>query len=125
MEILFAALGIVLALLDGYVVVSHRGEASPNVVTIALPALIAAGSVTRPARERVSILSPAVMLALWLNRSVVTRPSVVHGVVLAGAVLLIWRAYRSPIAGRAAANRLLLAACTCLAGFLLAWLWRL
>ena len=124
METLFAVLGIVLVLLDVYVLTVRPSEASPSIVTIALPVLIAAGVLTRPARERVAILSFAVMLAAWLNRAVVTPQILVHGVVLGGAALLVWRSYRSPTTGRASRIRLLVAACASIVGFVLVWLWR-
>jgi hypothetical protein len=88
----FAILGLVLATVEVYTwLFRPNSYASVNPITIGLPVVIAAGVLKRPANERGAILTFAAMLAVSLNRALVSSQALVHVLILGGAIYLVWR----------------------------------
>jgi hypothetical protein len=122
---MFAILGILLAALEAYAwLFRPNSYASINPITLALPIVIAAGVLKRPAKERVGILAFAAILAVSLNRALVAEPMLVRVLVFGGAAWLMWWGYRHNM-NREAVKRFALAVVATVLGFLLLWLWQL
>jgi hypothetical protein len=117
---MFLILGVLMAALEVYAwLFRPNSYASVNPITIGLPIVIAAGVLKRPANERADILTFAVMLAVSLNRSLIPPQALVHVLVFAGAIYLVWSGYRTADLNRMAIKRLAIAAAVTVAGFIL------
>jgi hypothetical protein len=123
---IFPILGIVLVAIDAYAtLIRPSAQVTPNAVTIAMPILIAAGILKRPANERASILVLAAMFGVWLNRVVIPAQAVVHVIVLAGAVFLTLEGYRNDALKRGNLQGFTIIVGAVLGAFALVWLWQL
>ena len=120
-----AIVGMLVAVLEVYVwLFRPNSHPSPNVITIGLPIVIAAGILKRPANERTAILTFAAMLALSLNRALIAQQALIPVLVFGGAAYLACWGYRRPDVNRAAFKRFAMGVGVTLGGFVLVWLWR-
>lgn len=119
-------LGLLMAALEAYAwLFRPNSYASINPITIALPIVIAAGVLKRPANERPAILILAATLAVSLNRALIGPQALVHVLVFGGAMFMAWWGFRSAALNRAALKRFAIAVAVTGVGFLLAWVWQL